>query len=199
MKQKKYSFTLMEVMIGFVIISLVLGMIFSSLYQETVLKRKVEKMEKTVMTHVALQQFLDRVFANHILPDPQKSKRTLYTKENPKPNLSISFDNGIDKDPLFCGEVEGLLLIENGALVFKLWEGKPFERKVTLRKNVNHLSFEFLTNGIQGIKSLTTWDETYNFSPSFIKITLNHNEDYVFWVNQSIEGIPLKTKERGKA
>lgn len=51
----------MEVMIGFVIISLVLGMIFSSLYQETVLKRKVEKMEKTVMTHVALQQFLDRV------------------------------------------------------------------------------------------------------------------------------------------
>lgn len=198
MKQKKYSFTLMEVMVAFAIISLVLGMIFSSLYQEARLKRKIEGMEKIVMPHVEVQQFLDRVFANHISSDPESHKRALYTKDDPTPKLSITFDNGIDRDPLFCGAIEGLLCIENDALVFKLKEGESFERVAILKKGVEHLSFEFLTNGTHGLESSPIWDENYNFSPSFVKIILNHNEDYAFWVNQSGEGIPLKTKEKGK-
>ncbi|MDN3509332.1 MAG: hypothetical protein P0S93_04890, partial [Candidatus Neptunochlamydia sp.] len=125
MKQKKYPFTLMEVMVGFAIMSLVLGMIFSSLYQEANLKRKIEKMEKAIMTHVEVQQFLDRVFANHISSDPQSTKRTFYTKDDPRAKLSITFDNGIDRNPLFCGETEGILCIENSDLVFKLKEGEP--------------------------------------------------------------------------
>lgn len=188
----------MEVMIGFTIISLVLGMIFSSLYQEATLKRKIERMEKAVMTHVEVQQFLDRVFSNHLPSDPKSSQKAFYTKDGPKAKLSVTFDNGIDPNPLFCGETEGLLCIENSDLVFKLKEGEPFERTVVLKKEVNHLSFEFLTNDTHGVESSSTWDESYNFSPSFVKITLNHNEDYAFWVNQSGEAIPLKTKEKGK-
>ena len=188
----------MEVMIGFAIISLVLGMIFSSLYQEATLKRKIERMEKTVMTHVEVQQFLDRVFSNHLPSDPKSSQKAFYTKDGPRAKLSVTFDNGIDPNPLFCGETEGILCIENNDLVFKLKEGEPFERTVVLKKEINNLSFEFLTNGDHGMETHSTWDENYNFSPSFVKITLNRNETYAFWINQSSEGIPLKTKEKGK-
>ncbi|MDJ0652293.1 MAG: prepilin-type N-terminal cleavage/methylation domain-containing protein [Simkaniaceae bacterium] len=198
MKQKKYSFTLMEVMIGFTLISLVLGMIFSSLYQEATLKRSIEKMEKAVMTHVEVQQFLDRVFANHLSSPLKGSQKPFYTKDDPRAKLSITFDNGIDPNPLFCGEIEGILCIENNALVFKLKEGESFERTAVLRKEVNALSFEFLTNGDHGLETHSTWSENRPFSPSFVKITLNRNEPYAFWVNQASQEIPLKTKKEGQ-
>ena len=192
MKRRKYSFTLMEVMVGFAIISLVLGMTFSSLYQETLLKTKIETMEKTVMAHVETQQFLDRVFANLISNDLQETKRTLYSLKDPRPKLYVTFDNGINPNSNFCEKIDGVLSVENEAFVFKLREGETSERTIILRENVNTVSFEFLTNGTTGMESFSTWDDTHNFSPSYIKITLNKDEDYVFWVNQSNEGIPLK-------
>ncbi|QVL57664.1 MAG: type II secretion system protein [Simkaniaceae bacterium] len=195
MKMRKYSFTLMEVMIGFAIISLVLGMIFSSLYQETLLKTKIDKMERVVMTHVELQQSLDRIFANLIPISPQNTKRTLYSSEDTSPKLCISFDNGIDPDPLFCDEVEGTLLIEKGNFILRLSDGKPYERTIILKEKVNDLSFEFLTNSIVGLESLSYWDKSINYPPSFVKITLNRNEDYVFWINQTTEGIPLRGRK----
>ena len=94
--------------------------------------------------------------------------------------------------------MNGILCIENDNLVFKLQEGEPVERVVNLKKGVEHLSFEFLTNGDHGVRSFSTWGKNDSFSPSFVKITLNHSEDYVFWVNQSNEGIPFKTKINGE-
>lgn len=188
----------MEVMVGFTIISIVLGVIFSSLYQETFLKKKIEKIEDVVMAHMAVQQFLDRVFASHITMDPQSSKKSLYTTDGLHPELVILFDNGADPSPLFSGEIKGVLCVEEGALVFKLHEGKSCARTTVLRKGIEDLSFEFLTNGTHGIESSSTWDESYNFPPSFVKITLNQKEDYAFWVNQSCEGIPLNACTKGK-
>ncbi len=187
---RKYSFTLMEVMIGFAIMSIVLGVIFSSLYQETILKTKIGKMEKPVMAQIEMQQRLDRVFANIILQDPQSNNKAIYTSGK---NLYISFDNGIDPEPLFCDEVKGVLSIEKGNFVLTLLEEEPTARKITLRENVSSVSYEFLTNGKIGIESLSNWKDK-NYSPSYVKITLNGNEEYAFWVNRPSEGIPLRGK-----
>ncbi|MEM8727757.1 MAG: DUF1494 domain-containing protein [Chlamydiota bacterium] len=197
MKQKKYSFILMETMLGFTIISLVLGLIFSSLYQQVNLKRKIKRIEKAVLTDVEVQQFLDRVFVNHISSDRQHSKNPFYTKDDPGAKLSVTFDNGIDRNSSLCGRIEGILCIENNDLVFKLKKGETFEQIIILKTGVNHLSFEFLTPGDHGMITYSAWDENYNFSPSFVKITLNRNEDYAFWVNRSGNEIPLKNKKNG--
>lgn len=195
MKLQKYSFTLMEVLVGFAIVSIVLGVVFSSLYQETLLKTKIEKMKRVVMSHVETQQCLDRIFANIIPMGPQNRKTTLYSSESPLPKLFITYDNGIDPDPLFSGAVEGTLLIENGNFVLKLHEEQSYERTTIIRENVSDLSFEFLTTSAVGLESLPSWEKEINFSPSFIKITLNKDEEYVFWVNQISDGIPLRGKE----
>ena len=192
MKIRKYSFTLMEVMIGFAIMSIVLGVIFSSLYQETILKTKIGKVEKLVMARIEMQQRLDRIFANIIPSDPQSDKKQIYTSEK---NLCFSFDNGIDPNPLFCDEVKGTLSIEKGNFVLTLLEGESSTRKIIVRENVSAVSFEFLTNNTLGVETLPNWDKKRNDSPSYIKITLTGDEEYVFWVNRPIEGIPLRGKE----
>ncbi len=199
MKTRKYSFTLMEVMIGFSIMSIVLGVIFSSLYQETLLKTKIGKMEKTVMARVEMQQRLDRIFANIIPMDPRETKRTLYTSGGNRKTLYITFDNGIDPDPEFCDQVKGSLSLERRNFVLKLNIGEPNERTSILRENVDDISLEFLTNATNGIGTFPFWDKAINFSPSYIKITLridktnlDKDEEYVFWVNRPSEGIPLR-------
>ena len=189
---RKYSFTLMEVMISFSIMSIVLGVIFSSLYEQTLLKTKIERMEKIVMARVEMQQRLDRIFANIIPVDPQNSKSSIYISGESKGKLFIIFDNGIDPDPLFCDKVEGSLAVENNNFVFTLLEGRPNARKSILRKNITKVSYEFLTNAKEGVEVTSRWDEKINYSPSYIKITLNKDEEYVFWVSRPSEGIPLR-------
>lgn len=191
MKQKKHVFTLMEVMIGFAIISLVLGMIFSSLYQETVLKRKIQRMTTEVMGRIQVQQFLDRIFASLAPSISEELNRSFYTLNDSEPQLLIRFENGIDSDPLFCGDIEGILRLEGTDLVFVLKGRESSTRTVVLRGGMRHLSFEFLANDTHGLKSDSMWDESHQMPPSFMKMTLNRNEDYAFWINRSEQAIPL--------
>ena len=193
MKLRKYAFTLMEVMVSFVILSIVLSVIFSSLCRETLLKKKLEQMEKEVMERVELQQTLDRLFANLSFPEDQGDKPPLYSMKGSHPILVLTFDNGVEPNPLFCGVLKGLLLVEKRALILKLHPGKDFERIQVLKNNIDSLLFEFLTWEHIGVKTTMEWDRQASFSPSFVKMTLNEKEAYVFWVNHNQEqAIPLR-------
>lgn len=197
MRRGNYSFTLMELMIGLSILSLILGMIFSTLYQETVLNRRIEKIERETMSTIEIQQRLDKVFANVIPMDHTSKNRSIYSSEDRK-SVFVFFDNGIDPDPTYSGVVKGSVGLDGTDLVLKLYENDKDEkhsRLTKLRENIKSIQFEFLLSCPSGLATIPIWDKTINFSPLYIKMILNQNEEYVFWVNHEPEAIALKEKK----
>lgn len=194
MKQRKYSFSLMEVMVGFSILTIILGMIFSSLYQETILNRRIQKMEREVMSKVEVQQRLDKIFANIRVIDPTSKDRSIYSSGNQK-SIFVFFDNGIDPDPSFSGIVKGSVGLDNETFVLKLYQDNKPVRTSILREHVKKIAFEFMTPSSIGVSTIPIWDKTINFMPIYLKITLNSEEEYIFWVNRGCEAIAIKGKE----
>lgn len=197
MRQRNYSFTLMELMIGLSILSLILVMIFSTLYQETVLNRRIEKIERETMSTIEIQQRLDKVFANVIPMDSTSKSRSIYSSEDRK-SVFVFFDNGIDPDPIYSGVVKGSVGLDGTDLVLGIYENDKEEkpsRLTKLRDNVKSIQFEFLFSCPSGFATIPIWDKAINFSPLYIKMILNQNEEYVFWMNHEPEAIALKEKK----
>lgn len=194
MRKRKYSFTLMEMMIGLSILSLILGMIFSTLYQETVLNRRIEKLEREMMSKIETQQRLDKIFANVTPIDPTSKNRPVYSSESRR-SVFVFFDNGIDPDPTYSGIVKGSIGLDGTDLVLRLYENDKAEKpsRVTkLRDNIKSIQFEFILSSPSGLATIPIWDKAINFSPLYMKMVLNQNEEYVFWVNHEPEAIALK-------
>lgn len=194
MKRRKYPFTLMEVMIGFSLLSLILGMIFSTLYQETILNRRIQKMEQETMSKIDLQQCLDKIFANLLPAEPTSNQRSIYSSGNQK-SVFVFFDNGIDPNPLFSGIVKGSIGVDKTNLVLRLYQDNEPVRITVLRENIQSIAFEFMMNSPLGIATIPIWNKTINFPPMHVKMTLNSEEEYVFWVNRECEAIALKEKQ----
>ncbi|MBF5060031.1 hypothetical protein NEPTK9_001557 [Candidatus Neptunochlamydia vexilliferae] len=178
----------MEVLVGFALTALVLGVLFSALYSGTVLKNRLEKSEQAVMARVELQQRLDQVFAT--------LDGTLYM-ENEPPTLHIAYQNGADPNPMFSGRVEGTIELEKERLILKL-PGNPVPKKEVLRKGVSAISYHFLTPANIGMEEVEVWEKSTNYLPHYVKLTLTasgEEESYAFWIRQKLEPIPMKEKK----
>ncbi|MCB1116176.1 MAG: hypothetical protein KDK71_06870 [Chlamydiia bacterium] len=186
----------MEMMIGLSILSLVLGMIFSTLYQETVLNRRIEKLERETMSKIEIQQRLDKIFANVVPIDPTSKNRPLYSSESRR-SVFFYFDNGIDPDPTYSGIIKGSIGLDGTDFVLRLYEDdkadKP-SRLTKLRDNIKSIQFEFLLSSPSGLATIPIWDKAINFAPLYVKMILNQDEEYVFWVNHEPEPFLLKGK-----
>lgn len=185
---KKFTFTLLEVFIGFTLAALVMGLIFSSLYQETVLKKKLAVGEKEIMVRAFVQQRLDHLLANIAA---QEKKNSLYL--TPDNVLHIHFDNGIEPDAAFCGIVEGELSLKKENLILKI-KGKDEERYEILKESVSQLSYEFLTHDQKKVTTTPTWDEKSGTLPCYLKMSIDDVE-YVFWINGEQEPFPIGEKK----
>jgi hypothetical protein len=194
MKRRKYLFTLMEVMIGLSLLSLILGLIFSTLYQETILQRRIHKIQQETMSKMDLQQRLDKIFSNISPTDPILNHRSMYSSDNQE-SLFVFFDNGIDPDPAFSGIVQGLISLDETKLLLHYYIDDKPARTMILKENIQSLAFEFMMQTSDGISTLATWDKKINFSPLYVKMILNKEEEYVFWVNRECEPTPLKGKQ----
>lgn len=195
----KRPFTLIEVLIGFALASLVLGMLFSSLYETSLVSSRLEKAEKVILGRAEFQQRLDAVFGNLIhYKQGEKPSFFLSQKDKTPDTLYLQFRCGIDPDPCFSDQVEGVLKLNNQDLLFQVngntLPGKtaPEPRVAILKRSVTKMEYEFLSNG----KVSTIWEEKETMSPDFLKLTLffgeNKKEDYVFWMNKEPEGILIK-------
>jgi len=193
----KRSFTLIEVLIGFALASLVLGMLFTSLYETSLASSRLEKAEKVILGRAEFQQRLDAVFGN-LIHHKEGNPLYLTLNENEPNTLHLQFRGGIDPDPCFSDQVEGVLKLNNQDLLFQVngntLPGKtaPEPRVAILKRGVTKIEYEFLSNG----KVSTIWEEKETMSPDFLKLTLffgeNKKEDYVFWMNKEPEGILIK-------
>ena len=147
---KRYAFTLMELMIALSLTAIVLGVIFSSLYQNSVLNLKHEKGAAMVMQKAHIQERLDQIFAN--IPGDEKS--SLYTDENGA--LHFSFDHGIDPERAFCNIIPGKLELVQGEL-FLILMGDKETRTERLCSDVKALNYEFLSHDSRNVETTKVW------------------------------------------
>lgn len=151
-------------------------------------------MERETMSKIDLQQRLDKIFANLLPTDPTSKDRSIYSSGNQK-FVFVFFDNGIDPDPSFSGIVKGAIGLDKTNLVLRIYQNDNPARITVLRENIKSIAFEFMMNSPLGISTIPIWDKSINFPPMHVKLTLNGEEDYVFWVNRECEAIALKEKK----
>jgi len=183
-KKCRFSFALIELMIGLSLTALIMGIIFTSLYQHVTVSGKLKNAQKEVFARARLQQRLSKVFG-HV--NPEKNTFCL-TKDNV---LMVHFDNGIDLNPAFSRIVLGKLYCLNNSLLFNV-EGEENTRTFLLKEGVKAIHFHFLTIENNALVEKETWEKKEGEPPLYIKLTLNEDEHYAFWVNHLPEGIPVK-------
>lgn len=191
----KRSFTLIEVLIGCALAALVLGMLFSSLYETSLMSSRLKSAEQDILSRAQMQQRLDSVLASLAPSEERKTSLFLIEEEDKPPVLQWVYLSGIDPDPHFSGEVTAFLVLENNHLILRV-KGNTFspkenisDRVEILKSNVKQIDYEFLSKG----EVFSTWEKIQAAPPDYLKLTLtldaNQKESYVFWINKKPEGV----------
>jgi len=180
---KRYAFSLLELMISLTLATLVLGFVFSSLYQNAHLKTKLEKGSQVAMERAEIKQRLSHIFGSI----SKEGKGAFYKGKNQ--SLHFRFDNGIDPDRKFCKIVSGSLEVKGGNFILKVL-GDQTERESILCSNVNAVEYEFLYSDGEKMLSKDTWGKKAETLPLFFKLTLN-DLTFVFWINHAGAEVPL--------
>jgi len=188
----KRPFTLMEIMIGLSLAAIVIGMLFTSLYETTMTSARLARAEAVVLGRAEVQQRLDGIFSN--LASNDQTQTPLYLN---KKTLKFKYRCGIDPDIRFSNEVTGELLLRNGVLLIRVagnslpGKGEVEPREAALKKGVKSLSYEFLSHG----EASPRWDQDEKAPPSFLKLTLTLEgdkvEEYAFWVTHDPNGVTV--------
>ena len=194
MKKQKRPLTLMEVIIAFTLASFVIGALLFSLKSHVLVRAKSEKAESDIMQRGAMQQRLDALLFSLTSPQQNSPKEHLKTpmylkNEKDKPTLHFFFNNGVDPQPDFCGEVEGILDLKKDqtfCLTLKSRESAATRKEVLLR-NVQAVNYAFLSQDDQGgFTAKKVWEEKEPEPPFALKLTAKFaakkDLDFVFWL-----------------
>ena len=190
----KRPFSLMEILVGLSLASIVLGMLFTSLYETSMVSSRLDRAERVVLGRAELQQRLDGVFGTLI--NSSERQTPLYLKKDG--SLHLTFRCGIDPDPRFSDELSGFLRLEEKNFLFQVTgnalpgRDAAKERVEILKEGVERVSYEFLSYG----ELTSSWEKEREIAPAYIKLILHlkdeKREEYVFWVNKEPEGVPIR-------
>jgi type II secretory pathway pseudopilin PulG len=193
----KRPFTLIEILIGFALASLILGMLFTSLHETSLASSRLEKAEKEILGRAEFQQRLDAIFGNLIYPN-EGTPLYLIQKKNENGKLCFQFRPGIDPDPCFSDQVTGVLELKNEGLSLRVTgdqlseEDSPKEREEIIKRGVTKVTYEFLSGG----EVFNIWEEKETAPPDYLKLILfygeNKKEEYVFWIKKEPIGMLIK-------
>ena len=159
---------------------IILAFLFSSMQRSSQLETKIE----TARTHL-----LERQHLQARLQDLFLSMTKLYTKRFPKEkcdSLVMTFDNGIDPEPHFSGQVLGrIFLDEQKNLCLGLWpiekiNSKNPWRKEILFSQVENFAFSFFENTPEiDKKHLWTahWKQETRKLPCMARLSLSQKEN----------------------
>lgn len=201
-KDRKHALVLIEVLIALLLLSLMASFLFigyrqisdhTQIYQEAT--RREEKIANA-------QQTLTRVFSQVVLDQDNKLYSCFYTPSE-QGQLIFTFDNGIDKDPLFSSQILGKLYVDEvHRLCLTMWplpgrwnSQPPMVRREILLDHVDSLAFSFyypppphpleINPGpiIQGLEHpepqmgmQTKWLLAYRKLPAIIKLNIRYQE-----------------------
>ncbi len=170
---KKQSFTLLELLIAFALISTIIFSLLFSLRNFLLFEKKIAHAQEEVHQNLHVHMRLHQIFSQLLPPSlsqstPSPSLYTLlYPKETQK-SLVCIFDNGLDPDPKFSGPVAGrIFLTKDQELHLILW---PLEkdgslptiwREEVLLVHVENFYFEFFSEEKKDAESIWSWKEMW--------------------------------------
>ncbi len=190
---QKRSFTLIEVLISFVLASLLIGALFSSLKTSILIDFKASQIEKDVMKRAAIQHRLDSLVFAAIRPHSSKNLAEqdapfCLTNENV---LCFTVDNGIDPDPNFCGPIQTYFKLEGDLGFMVILEGADGRdsRSEVLIEDVKKVSYRFLYQDDSGsFLESEEWNEERGSFPSAVKLCIalasKKKYDFVSWLSR---------------
>lgn len=184
LKQKK-PFLLLEVLIALSLISMLCLFLFSFLKQNLQVEKRMDQARHLILERQNLQtRIQDLVMSVKADTDAYPLYTQVFPKEN-FPSLILSFDHGIDPDPLFSGGLIGRIYIdENHNLCLVLWPNHPdkkhYWRKEVLLSNISDFAIEFLKEPLEtNTKNKpsfwdTSWPKTKKL-PCILRMTVKQN------------------------
>lgn len=126
----KRPLSLLEVVIALGLTAILLTTLFSCYRHLVLSKAKVDTVRNELYPKLFTQARLIQVFDN------LEEGHSFYTDEGV---LNFHFDNGLDRDPKFCGPIDGKLFADNKQLILKLND----DRIEVLQTKISDLSFAF--------------------------------------------------------
>jgi hypothetical protein len=194
---KRRFFTLVELLVGFVILSLVFTLLLNSFYEMSLAGSQIKRGKKDVLSRAALQHRLSFVFSNIVYDENSSSIYVVKNEENID-EFHFKFLYGVDPNPRFSGKINGLLTLKDEGFCLVLFSNHLDEddsiqkREEIIKKGVKDVRYEFLHNR----KVFDTWDKEKMSSPDYVKIVLFYNgnkeEEYALWIKKKPIGVFIK-------
>jgi len=208
MKKRKKSLTLLEVIIALSLASILLTTVFSTYYQITVAHRKLEKAKEAVLSNKIIQQRLCYIFS-HLSFEKKINSSTqtesippFYTSKLPDSKeiaLILEYNNGIDPDPSFCGNIKSeLYLTHENELCLMSYSLNGMKRKEIFKENISRWQMTFF-EPLSKDPHTHSWDFEKEGAPPIVEIELFLNQEiepliFTFFLLEAEEEIIYKKK-----
>lgn len=166
---KKHSFTLLEVLISLSLLSILLFALFSSYWQHLKTGQALSQAKERILARALVEAKLAPLLANALPP--------LYSGPSPEgdgPALFFSYENQIDPDPHFIGQVASILYVDSKGCLTLLTSRKGHARQERLCEKMPPLTLSFF----EGVKWVDQWPKENKQPPSMCKIL-----DWLFFLN----------------
>ncbi len=128
---RKRPILLMELVISLVLFGAIIGILFSSYREFSLAKTTLRKEKELILNRQKMQLRLGQVFSQ---------LKSIKVEDH---SCHLSYDNGIDTETAFHGELEAMLLIDKGRLALVTWSEKGKARKEILCESAKSFSFSF--------------------------------------------------------
>lgn len=186
---RRYSFTLLEVMIALVLMGVLLSALLG-IYRHIVVRNKeLAILTEEIAERELIRKKLQFLFI-HLSLESQKNSSSFYLgKEEGQDALCILYDNGKDYETAFSGIVEGRIYAKDKKLFCKTKGVNGLVRNEILARDIRALSFSFFDqkSAPQAVW-VAEWKENKTYVPAMIKMVLDRTE-FVFFPSVSFQPI----------
>jgi len=190
--RRKRSISLLEVIIAFGLTALVVSFLFGFYRQLLKSQQPLEKDRQEAHSSIIVQLRLAKLFSEINADQLLKGNLPFFTDEiEGSKALILYHDNGIDKEPGFCGSIPSALYIQGGQLCLMSWSIDEEGRKEVFFEGINNLKFYFFSKSKK--KWVEKWPEPLEKDPfpSMVKIILEEkskkNLVFSFFLNDGEE------------
>lgn len=185
--KKKYSITLIEVVIALSILSVLIFTLFS-LYRN--LSKGEEKLTRSMMKVYEKHQcyaVLQRIFSQL-----QLEEETFYTEADPVKRenaLVLKWNNAVQMNPELSGPIEGKIYSKEGTLYLQYLKKNKVLDEMPLFENVESMNFQFYN--VELNEWMKNWDKQAKSFPAIVKIDFKTKEkkslpfEMVFFIHTS--------------
>lgn len=194
-------FTLLEVVIGIALASILIAVLFSTFQRTSLSNLKIKSIQRTVHERMCLQLRLTSIFDKL---EFERKKIQFYTASHAAAYdqaLYFSYKQEVDSDPSYIGVLNAALFLKQPEkkLCLETYSTTGIVRTELFFEDLKTVSFQFL-NAQKGTWE-SSWPKEADFSPALIKVIVTQKEkkdpfDFGFALNKhSSEIVYYKEKK----